>query len=82
MTLLHLAYQAGADQLAAKSFDYSPSSVRDRWAAGQRDMKAGLAALENRAGDGSRFSYVTIDETHPLSGVPQAEEPTIGRQEP
>jgi NTE family protein len=60
VTLLHLAYQAGADQLAAKSMDYSPSSVRDRWAAGQRDMKVGLSTLENRAGNAGRFSYVTL----------------------
>ena len=40
-TLLHLAYQAGADQLSAKSFDFSPSSIRDRWDDGSRDMMRG-----------------------------------------
>ncbi|MFC6048223.1 patatin-like phospholipase family protein, partial [Methylobacterium hispanicum] len=34
VTLLHLVYQTGADELAAKSFDFSPSSIRDRWSAG------------------------------------------------
>jgi NTE family protein len=45
VTLLHVAYQAGADELAAKSFDYSPSSVRDRWVAGLTDMRAALTRL-------------------------------------
>jgi NTE family protein len=58
-TLLHLAYQAGADELAAKSFDYSPSSVRDRWDAGRRDMTDGLARLAAAATDGSRLTYLT-----------------------
>jgi NTE family protein len=61
VTLLHLAYQAGADELAAKSFDYSPSSVRDRWEAGRKDMAAGLARLGERSPDGTRFDYVTLD---------------------
>ncbi len=67
VTLLHLAYQAGADELSAKSFDYSPSSIRDRWRAGARDVAAGLAALEAGVSqDGppgrSRFRYVTSGE--------------------
>ena len=61
VTLLHLAYQAGADQLAAKSMDFSPSSVRDRWAAGRRDLAAGLAAVEERDSD-DRFTYITIQD--------------------
>ena len=38
VTLLHTVYKAAADQLSAKSFDFSPSSIRDRWAAGRQDM--------------------------------------------
>jgi NTE family protein len=60
-TLLHVAYQAGADELAAKSFDYSPSSVRDRWAAGLVDMRAGLARLSDAPAETGRFTYVTLD---------------------
>jgi NTE family protein len=60
VTLLHLAYQAGADELAAKSFDYSPSSVRDRWAAGRHDMVSGLAELKTGKIDERRFRYVTL----------------------
>jgi NTE family protein len=59
VTLLHVAYQASADELAAKSFDFSPSSIQDRWEAGRRDMEAGLAFLEERKPDGERFSYLT-----------------------
>jgi NTE family protein len=43
--LVHLAYQAASHELSAKTFDYSPSSIRDRWAAGERDMASGLALL-------------------------------------
>src|SRR3954465_13528128 len=41
--LVHLAYQGASHELAAKTFDYSPSSIQDRWAAGERDMASGLA---------------------------------------
>ena len=61
VTLLHLTYQAGPDEVAAKSFDYSPSSVRDRWNAGRKDMAAGLARLNEPAGEESRFAYITLD---------------------
>ena len=61
VTLLHLVHQAGADQLAAKSFDFSPSSIRDRWQAGSRDMVRGLDRLAGRpterAPEGRRFVY-------------------------
>lgn len=56
-TLLHLVHRAGADQLAAKSFDFSPSSIRDRWAAGRRDMERGLDRLASRSPTGRRFVY-------------------------
>lgn len=62
VTLLRVAYQAGADELAAKSFDYSPSSIRDRWAAGARDMTSGLERLESAAQDGGRFALLTVDD--------------------
>ncbi|GJE12803.1 patatin-like phospholipase family protein [Methylobacterium longum] len=66
VTLLHLVYQAGADQLAAKSFDFSPSSIRDRWAAGHRDAVAGLERLSGQQTDGrDRFTYVTADPGEP-----------------
>ncbi|MCJ2011790.1 patatin-like phospholipase family protein [Methylobacterium sp. J-076] len=58
VTLLHLVHQAGADQLAAKSFDYSASSIRDRWIAGRNDMAAGLACLVERRPEGQRFLHI------------------------
>ncbi len=61
VTLLHLAYRAGPDQLAAKSFDFSPSSIGDRWAAGRRDMEAGLARLDAPFPEGTRFAYLAPD---------------------
>jgi NTE family protein len=55
-TLLHVIYHAAAHELAAKSLDFSPSSIKERWAAGSRDMAAGLAALSgDRSGP---FSYI------------------------
>lgn len=60
VTLLHLVYQAGADELAAKSFDFSPSSIRDRWTAGGRDMTSGLQMLENRPSTEGRFGYLAL----------------------
>jgi NTE family protein len=43
--LVHLAYRAGADELGTKMFEFSPASIRDRWAVGGRDMEAALQDL-------------------------------------
>ncbi|RVU19781.1 patatin-like phospholipase family protein [Methylobacterium oryzihabitans] len=53
ITLVHSVYQAGADELAAKSFDYSPASIRDRWEAGRRDVAA-ISARVGRPGPRER----------------------------
>ncbi|SFL29263.1 patatin-like phospholipase family protein [Methylorubrum salsuginis] len=58
--LLHVTYKAGADQLAAKSFDFSPSSIRDRWEAGRRDMTLGMERLERAPAGGGRFVYESV----------------------
>lgn len=60
-TLLHLAYYAGSDERAGKTFDYSPSSIRDRWAAGKRDMATGLRLLSDGAEGRGRFRYRAVD---------------------
>ncbi|WP_255513110.1 DUF3734 domain-containing protein [Geminicoccus harenae] len=54
-------YQAPSHELAAKTLDFSPSSIRDRWASGRRDMASGLALLEPTADATRRFSYLPID---------------------
>jgi NTE family protein len=59
-TLLHLAYFAGSDERAGKTFDYSPSSIRDRWAAGQRDMEKSLALLDNAPAERHRLRYLAL----------------------
>lgn len=59
--LLHLAYQAAAHELAVKTLDYSPASVRDRRAAGRRDMASGLALLRAGPAPKGRFDYVPVD---------------------
>ena len=60
VTLLHVTYKAGADQLAAKSFDFSPSSIRDRWEAGRCDMTRGADRLEARSARIGRFVYEAV----------------------
>jgi len=60
-TLLHLAYYAGSDERAGKAFDYSPSSIRDRWAAGKRDMEKGLLLLDDVPKDRHRLHYLALD---------------------
>jgi NTE family protein len=60
--LVHLAYRAADHELVAKMLDFSPSSVRDRWAAGRRDMASGLDLLGRPlAGDRGRFEYLAVD---------------------
>lgn len=58
-TLLHLVHRAGADQLASKSFDFSPSSIRDRWQAGAHDMERGLDRLAALPPAPGRFRYAS-----------------------
>ncbi|GAB6842929.1 NTE family protein [Methylorubrum rhodinum] len=74
VTLLHLVYQAGADELAAKSFDFSPSSIRDRWAAGGRNATRGLELLAPGGSDKGRFRYLSLpdDLVAPKAAAPQA----------
>jgi len=61
VTLLHLAYQSGSDERATKAFDYSPASLRDRWAAGGRDMEHALAQLEASAPETKRLRVIRLD---------------------
>lgn len=61
VTLLHLAYQSGRDERAGKSFDYSPASLQDRWAAGLRDMEHALAQLEKTRLEKQRLHVVRLD---------------------
>jgi NTE family protein len=58
--LVHLAYQAASHELATKTFDFSPSSIADRWAAGRRDMASGLEQLAKARRATTRFSYLPI----------------------
>jgi NTE family protein len=59
--LVHLAYQAARHELASKTLDFSPSSIRDRWAAGRRDMAEGLALLRTSPASEGRFDYLSVD---------------------
>jgi NTE family protein len=80
VTLLHLVYQAGADELAAKSFDFSPSSIRDRWAAGGRDAKRGLGLLALSKSARGRFEYLSFpDGLGPSEAVSNASGTRAGR---
>ncbi len=59
--LVHLAYQAASHELAAKTFDFSPSSIADRWTAGRRDMANGLDLIAHANRTASRFNYLPVD---------------------
>ncbi|HEU6442800.1 MAG TPA: patatin-like phospholipase family protein [Microvirga sp.] len=61
VTLLHLAYQSGSDERAGKAFDYSPASLRDRWAAGMRDMEHALAQLADARREAKRLNVIRLD---------------------
>ncbi|MGY2047603.1 patatin-like phospholipase family protein [Methylobacterium sp. JK268] len=61
--LLHLAYGGGPDEVAAKTLDFSPSSLRDRWAAGRRDMEAGFALLRETAPGTEPLTYLPVPST-------------------
>lgn len=45
VTLVHLACHALPDELSSKMFAFSTTALRDRWAAGIRDMITGLKLL-------------------------------------
>jgi NTE family protein len=74
VTLLHLVYQAGAEELAAKSFDFSPSSISDRWTAGVRDAAQGLGVLKSGKSEKGRFRYLSLPDCPdaPKTAAPQA----------
>lgn len=60
VTLLHMAYQAAGHELAAKTLDFSPSSVGDRWIAGRSDLDSALDLLAaTSAGPG--LTYLALD---------------------
>jgi len=56
--LLHLAYQAAAHELSTKSIDFSPSSIRDRWAAGAHDLAVGVERLRETTAEPG-LNYIT-----------------------
>jgi len=59
--LVHLTYQSASHELATKTFDFSPSSLADRWTAGNRDMASGLDLIADAGRATSRFSYLPVD---------------------
>jgi NTE family protein len=82
--LVYLAYQAAGHELAGKTLDFSPSSIRDRWAAGRRDMASGLALLAGAStGDGRLFEYFAVDAREAAvaaeAGAPSAPDPVLDR---
>jgi NTE family protein len=66
--LLHLAYQAAPHELSTKSIDFSPSSIHDRWAAGERDVAAGLDRIKT-ADSRPGLTYLTLPDRPSSAGV-------------
>ncbi|UEM19729.1 patatin-like phospholipase family protein [Skermanella mucosa] len=60
VTLVHVIYDAPELELAGKLFDFSPGSIRDRWAAGRRQMARALDILARRPEPEGRFSYFAV----------------------
>jgi NTE family protein len=60
VTLAHLAYQAPADELAVKTLDFSPGSLRERWSVGRQD----LAEVLDRAAAGEAGPGLTYVSRH------------------
>ena len=60
VTLAHLAYQSPPDELAAKTLDFSPDSLRQRWSAGRQD----LATVLDRARASAPGPGLTYVATH------------------
>lgn len=77
--LLHLAYQAASHELSAKSLDFSPSSVDDRWAAGHRNMASGLALIETAPPRPGQFAYLSVD---PRAAFAAAEAGAVAEADP
>ncbi len=69
-TLLHLAYQSSSDERVGKTFDFSPASLHDRWAAGLRDMEHALAQLQTAERERKRLNVIRLD---PESAAASAE---------
>jgi NTE family protein len=46
ITVLQLSYADQGQEVSGKAFDFSPASVRGRWAAGYRDVASALDQLE------------------------------------
>jgi len=46
VSLIHISYTGGDNETAAKMLDYSEGSIRQRWAAGFRDMQNAIVAIE------------------------------------
>ncbi|HZH25941.1 MAG TPA: patatin-like phospholipase family protein [Azospirillaceae bacterium] len=65
VTLVHLGYRPPAHELAARMFEFSERSIRDRWDAGRRDMADALARLHRHTPTG-RFTYLpAVERTTP-----------------
>lgn len=72
VTLLHLTYASQGQDTAAKMFDYSARSISERWAAGHRDMTAGLIALQGAEAEPGDSSFAAFRfDGHQLTRYPQ-----------
>lgn len=60
VTLVHVIYDAPELELAGKLFDFSPGSIRNRWAAGRSQMARALDMLVRRPEPEGRFSYLAV----------------------
>ena len=57
VALLHIVYSDDEHETAGKIFDYSEVSIRNRWAAGYRDMQRGLEHFRSLGASGERSVF-------------------------
>jgi hypothetical protein len=73
--LVHLAYQPASHELATKTFDFSPSSIADRWTAGRRNMASGLDLIANVG-----VPHLALDISPSVLGTRQSRRRGVDRQ--
>ena len=62
VTVFHLSYRAPKDEAADKPFDFSRTTLTDRWRAGELDMAEALRRLPDLRGAEARVPGLTMHE--------------------